>query len=84
MRQNQVLISKIKHNVAAEYTDISCSVVEWIKTVGRDDGMMSNRAYRSTVCQVYQADLVESLLERFGIDTTVVGEHGGTASTHSP
>jgi hypothetical protein len=45
-----------------------CAAIKWIKTVGRDDGVLKNRAHMGTLSRIRQPDLVAELLKHFGAE----------------
>ncbi|MCC7146096.1 MAG: hypothetical protein IT443_06590 [Phycisphaeraceae bacterium] len=47
-----------------------CVAVEWLKTVDRDQAVLSQFAYRNTVCQICQQHVVDDLLTRFDAANT--------------
>lgn len=51
-----------------------CAAVKWIKAVGRDDGVLKNRAHMGTLSRIRQPDLVAELLRHFGPESSADGE----------
>jgi hypothetical protein len=45
-----------------------CVAVKWLAAVDRENGILRSRAYRSTLCQIRQHDLVEDLLRSFNLN----------------
>jgi len=43
-----------------------CAAVKWIKAVGREDGVLKNRARMGTLSRIRQPELVAELLKHFG------------------